>query len=349
MLSPRSAERRLSVVRAILGMLTLALCAACEDPFVDPPSIVTPDASGAPSEDAGQSMSAWPNECPPTARCDRRFCWSTPVPVATTTASTFHDSGGATIDEPDGRFMYVARLEDGARTASVPFHRHVKLRVVGPGLVDRESARRIATTDYAGIGYTGPVIVAHDGLEMTFHSSRPDADYSDKEIYLSSRTALDRPWSAPLPIEELEAVSPSDFDAPLLLPDGRSLLFYRAREGRLGRVQRARATHGTLGFGGVGWVLEAESGQRILGASLSCDGWHLFYLTRPIGDGRAPIVPRVARILSLEPFTLAAPEDLPLPRRRYEEGGVIAVHETPDCAGLYFSSFTQVYYAEPCP
>lgn len=68
--------------------------------------------------------------------------------------------------------------------------------------------------------------VSSDGLEIAFHSNRagPDSD-----IYLSTRTATNVPWSTPVPVAVVNSTV-DDFD-PGLSADGLQLYVTSARSG----------------------------------------------------------------------------------------------------------------------
>jgi len=326
------------------------LAVACEDQFIDPRQ---PD----PSPDAAVVSQAWPNTCPEGADCERSFCWGTASVVTTSTRSDVSDTGGVPVIDPDGAWLYVSRKLPEWRHSTGALARHVRMRIVGPGQVDPSTAEILPTTATATVGYNGVPSVTRDGLEMVFNSTRGDEAWRDPEVYLSWRASRAAAWSIPRAIEGIGTRMYHDdgVEDPLMLPDGRTLIFTRLDTNRVAQARRVRDELGSVEMVIQTDALASERGYRVLSNNLSCDGWHLLFVRRIADSVGSDMEPRATKILSLDPLLFAAdsvPIPLPVGRDRVQKkDGLLSINEAPDCSGVYFSDFDRVYYAPAvaCP
>jgi hypothetical protein len=297
---------------------------------------------------------------PPAPAEPRTFCFAPARKLAIGVDAK--DSGATPVEDADGRWLYFATgrfytASSSTSTAAIADHVRVRMRTASEPELD--TLERLPSTGHQGSGYNSAMVIRGDGLEMFFSSTRPTRCWQDEEIWSSSRASNSEPWSRAQVIDAIgrldgpadcrEAASTHDsVDAPVLLKDQRTLLYFSHRAARFEIARRGTRDPGDTEFAFVTHTFRSELGYRIFSAQLSCDGDHIFYVRRPLGQENAPMEPRVVRIISLDPLELDEPSSLPdLPSGRAHQTGLTAISESADCKTLYLSDFNDLWITEP--
>jgi len=129
--------------------------------------------------------------------------------------------------------------------------------------------------------------ISADGLKLYFGSKRPGG-YGETDIYVSTRTSKDAPWSPPVNLDTMVNSSARE-GAPWISPDGLELYFRSIRSGGYGGfdiyVARRATTNDTWGEAvNLGPVVNSAYAENYF--SLSPDGLLLFFSDQP--DGAVP-------------------------------------------------------------
>ncbi|UCG58945.1 MAG: protein kinase, partial [Phycisphaerales bacterium] len=130
--------------------------------------------------------------------------------------------------------------------------------------------------------------ISADGLTLYFSSKRPGG-YGETDIYVSTRTAKDAPWSPPVNLPQTVNSSARE-GAPWISPDGLELYFRSIRSDGYGAfdiyVARRATTNDTWGEAeNLGPVVNSPYAENYF--SLSPDGLLLLFSDQPTG-----VVPR---------------------------------------------------------
>jgi hypothetical protein len=171
-------------------------------------------------------------------------------------------------------------------------------------------------------------------------SSWPDANWRDPEIRLAVKTSSGADWTNRGVTRTLgsELDDNDGVALPVFLPGNRSILY--AFQSQTHHARRCSDEVGDMGFSPLG-PIDLEGGAPLQAASLSCDGWHLLYVTN---DNKVKLV----EILSVEPLTFGATVAAGLP----DPSSAFSINELYDCSVLYVGTFyAGATYAQrvPCP
>jgi serine/threonine protein kinase len=154
--------------------------------------------------------------------------------------------------------------------------------------------RASISSDWATTENLGPAVntsstdsdptISADGLTLYFSSKRPGG-YGETDIYLSTRTAKDAPWSPPVNLPQTVNGSARE-GAPWISPDGLELYFRSIRSGGYGGfdiyVAKRATTNDTWGEAeNLGPVVNSPYAENYF--SLSPDGLLLLFSDQPTG------------------------------------------------------------------
>lgn len=127
-------------------------------------------------------------------------------------------------------------------------------------------------------GYETAAWISADGLNLYFSSNR-SGGFGSYDIYVSSRTSTDEPWSAPVNLGPTVNSNREDF-SQCISPDGISLYFVSMRSGGYGGTDIWLTTRETTDSP---WSQPVNLGSTInnafydSGPSISADGLTLFF------------------------------------------------------------------------
>lgn len=313
--------------------------------------------------------------CPLGQMCDqgacvaaeRPFCWSEPERISFLSTGLFRGVPAA----ENGQLWFYGYFEPGDEDPGCT--RYGRMQLLDYTRAATATFEQIAASDFSELdpegcrrtgspcdGWVGPPQLRADGLEMVFNSSYVCGDWQDRELYLSSRTATDQLWSTPrfIPVSRYDAGAFDTVDAPVLLPDLRTLVYNGDGPGAELRVaRRPTPVPGDADFQRVDPVQLAESAtvaeetlHTLRAQGVSCDGRYLLYYRDfwlgPPGAERHEV--RRAEILSMNPLILGSPMpvDVPIGIR---PDTVQLVGETPDCEALFYGTERGMYVQRRVP
>lgn len=298
----------------------------------------------------------------------RPFCWSTPeridflsarfhgLPFAERGELWYYGWFDPAEEDPGCVRHGVVRLLDYTTAATVTF---AQLDSSNFDHLDPEGCRR---TGVSCDGWVSPPRVRADGLEMFMSSSYACGDWEDPELYLSTRTALERSWSRPvfIPVSRYDRGEFDPAESMVLLPDLRTLVYNANGPGNeLLVARRSTTVPGDAAFERIGAIQLAESATTagdylttLRPQGLSCDGRYLLYYRDfwqdpPRAERHEA---RRAEIISTDPLTFGPPEPVNVPIA-LRPNTVQMFHEAPDCGALYYGTDSGMYVQRrvPCP
>lgn len=256
----------------------------------------------------------WPDGNPPRQPPPRaQRCYSPPrLFIALNALGGRHGSvqaeAGQAIREGDDVWLYFSTdrfaLPVGATSAYYPHVARTKLP--SPSEVDEESTSYVPIvpepTREGPAGWTSPPRLRADGAELFTHSSVPDANFADEELFVARRRAADCTFA---PMEVIEGLTQSNNGSvgdapgdearlPLLFPDFATLLFRRGEETgiRTSYARRSTPMAGAIDFEHVSG--EDPFADRWAAAALSADLTHLLVIVR-----EGPNLTDVGRLFAL--------------------------------------------------
>jgi len=288
----------------------------------------------------------------PPVTCPRQFCWSTPEPWPQQVDGEDQIMGGSIARHPDGEWLYVSTgLFNNAMSGG---SKQARLRLKDRDNLDMATLERSPAALLGGDGYTPVPRFTGDDLELFFASSQPGGSWVYSWLHHASRASIDDDWPLATRIESLATHEGAPFyvQGGALLPDRRTLIYTEQVHYRAYAARRPSTRADDLAFERVGPVsFEDAAVWTVLSPSVSCDGWHVFYMRWPRGGG--VVEARVAPILSHDPLIIGESMALPdLPTgTRDDSKGLTELHEAADCSRVYLSDWARSYVAHrrTCP
>lgn len=361
---------------AVCGFVDGSYCGACRDGMLcghpSPGSCGRPAACTAASIECGFAApgvhcgGCAAGEVCTEGRCVERpeeLCWSAPELLRNVGA--FEELRAQLVVTEVGLNLLGAH---DTRSDTGPCNAHTSMPMLDDVQPSTAAAALLASADFSDLDTSacpdlmeciGWVSVPHpraDGLEMFLHASMPCRKWWDRELYLSHRTSPSAPWSKPtvLPVTSLSSeTDPAQY--PVLLPDQRTLVYYRGPSGSLLHyARRASERPGDTGFVEIGSIDLGETiaaPDRIQGVrpqSVSCDGLHLLYYRAISRDGDSGDHRHEARrieLQSIEPLRFGLPEAyeaVPIGTRAARTA-VRTFAEAPGCTALFYSTEVRTF------
>lgn len=242
-----------------------------------------------------------------------------------------------------------------------------KVDLNGPDGVDLATVRHLPIIDVptpqGPLGWSSAPRIRADGLELFLHSSVPDGNWNDEELFLAHRSNRESDFGPMVAITSLtnSTNAPTVGEAgdearqPLLFPDFRTLLFRRGDQNGMVSYYARRGTDRT---GDVSFLpVEGTDPYRSAGAGygLSRDNAHLLAAVRegpPETDVTRfyalPITALSPEIRYGDPIALTLPNGTPveLPDPWWD----MLITEHPDGSAIYVSKngVTWILDAAPC-
>ncbi|MCC7385386.1 MAG: hypothetical protein IT384_26290 [Deltaproteobacteria bacterium] len=278
-----------------------------------------------------------PNEC---RGCERTFCYSEPVRWAALDSPYDDDGVSAVLENGELWFYFKTHRWTATSTSTSSTSQgrgdHARVRLIDPWTPELATLSPISTASSVDLLWISRPQLTAEGSEILFDALHSEG--GSRKVFLSHRESLERPWTVGALI--IEGLARQDMKDAVLLPDRTNLLLWTEVPDHFTRYRRRTGTPGDVEFtlrDTVGFRLPAEDAS----ARLSCDGWHLFFMSFEQGVATA----NRARILTLEPLVFDTP-------RRIDDlnpngaWSFQAVGESPDCRAAYLTDGRALYTAE---
>jgi hypothetical protein len=271
--------------------------------------------------------------------------WQAPVPMSGIDPNVDF-LGGQIAEEGAGPELYLSTsLWQPLGMSGYPTQIGRTL-LVGPATVSTAFVH-LTSLDMAGMGWVNAPSLSVDGLEIFFSASYPAADWMNYHIFHAYRASVADDWSAP----EMLLGGFGDMFPSLLLPDGKTLLYYELT-GSIAVPFMRVATRDTTDPSSSAFQAAGTTTLPAGAARIGCDQRSLVMIRAHDG------MPVRARILSFAPLQFdpcVEPISYPPPGNPMETPE--ALFESPDCKKLYISyrggdtwrAISTIYVADPMP